>query len=144
MQGKEYAGLCQPCVKENSVIWGLRNASSPSSLSNKFCYKTKCITDIFIVFFFSIFGLGLLVTNTQWRPWVSALHGIQDMCIWGGSESIFWKKNTQTLGKMVCILAASRFHLTLGALELLSSRMLTVAGKGTNDVPQGWPLPEPQ
>jgi len=50
---------------------------------------------------------------------------------------MFWKERKQTLGNMVCILAASRFHLTLGALELVSSRMLTVAGKGTNDVPQG-------
>lgn len=41
----------------------------------------------------------------------------------------FGRKKPQTLGNMVCTLAASRFHLTLGALELLSSRMLTVAGR---------------
>lgn len=85
----------QPCVKENSVIWGLRNASSPSSLSNKSCYKTKCITDIFIAFFFPIFILGLVLTNPQRRPWGSALPCLQDTSIWGGSESTFWKKNNQ-------------------------------------------------
>lgn len=57
------------------------------------------------MFFFSIFSLGLVVTNTQWRPWVSALPCLWDTCIWGGSESMFWKKKPQTLGNMVCILA---------------------------------------
>jgi len=41
----------------------------------------------------------------------------------------------QMLGNMVCILAATRFLLTLGTLELLSSRMLTVAGTGMTDMP---------
>lgn len=46
-----------------------------------------------------------------------------------------WRKKPQMLGNAVCILAATRFHLTLGALEPLSSRMLTVAGKGANGLP---------
>lgn len=53
---------------------------------------------------------------------------------WEDLNQCFGRKEPQTLGNVLCILAVSRFHLTLGALELLPPGMLTVAGKGTNDV----------
>lgn len=55
-QGEGHARAPALCKRKLSCL-GLRNASSPSSLSAKSCYKTKCITDIFIVFFpFSVWG----------------------------------------------------------------------------------------
>lgn len=106
-----------------------------SSSSSKSCCKTKCITDMFIAFSSSISSLVLVVTNAHWRPRGSALPCLWEMVFGEDLNQHFGRKKPQTLGNMECILAGSRFHLTLGELELLPSRMLTVAGKRTDDVP---------
>lgn len=59
-------GLC----KGKLCHLGIEKCFFPCLPSSKSCYRTTCITDIFIVFFFPlfIFSLGLAVTNRQQRP----------------------------------------------------------------------------